>query len=386
MAANSKPAEKALPCGSISLHYLANVPELLSLCALGPGPAPGVFAVPGDALTHDASSAPGTSPRPIPLIDARSPGEFFQGHIPGAVNVPLFDDDERTVVGTLYKQKSRESALLAGYGFIGKRMESLGRELLELAGERKELVFVCARGGMRSESLAWLAATLDIQCHVLFGGYKVFRRFVLEYLEQPFNLCALGGKTGSGKTDVLRALPRHGGQAVDLEWLARHRGSAFGSLPDYPQPSTEHFENRLALALYNCRPDEPIWIEDECENLGTVNVPRAFFRTLRAAPLVLLQVSHNARLTRVLREYGNMPHEDIAACLGRIQKRLGGLVYKQALAFLEEGNLTAVAEILLGYYDKAYTRQIENRPLTATVKEDDPSKAAKKLRAIGLRP
>lgn len=367
------------PCGSVALHYLDDVPALLDMCGLYTDPPPGPECAPacGSTVSRSVGMA---APQPlIPLVDARSPSEFLQGHVPGSVNVPLFDDEERCTVGTLYKQKNRESALLAGYGFIGPRMETLGRELLALAGKKKELAFICARGGMRSESLAWLAATLDIRCHVLFGGYKAFRRFVLHYLEQPFRLCALGGKTGSGKTEVLRALPLYGGQAVDLEWLARHRGSAFGAFADQPQPRTEHFENRLALSLYRCAPDAPIWVEDECENLGTVNVPRTFFHTLRASPLVLLHVSHEARLARVLQEYGAMPKETIALCLGRIQKRLGGLVYKQALAYLEDGNLAEVAEILLSYYDRAYTKQIQNRPLKMELKEDDPLKTAQQL-------
>lgn len=349
--------------GSASVTRHAAAEEFLRLCRPGTTPPPG---------------APET-PAAMPLVDVRAPSEFKQGHIPGSVNLPLFDDEQRARVGTLYKEQGREAAILAGYGFIGPRMQSLGQTLLELAKEHGHIAYVCARGGMRSESMAWLGATLGIAGHVLEGGYKSFRRFVLTLLEKPFPLIVLGGKTGSGKTDVLRRMFLHGEQALDLEWLARHRGSAFGYLPEHTQPSTEHFENRLALSLFHCEPGRPIWVEDECENLGSANLPRAFFRLLRASPLVLLESSREARLVRVLREYGSIPPESIALSLDRIKKRLGGLAHKQALESLAAGKLEGVAEILLDYYDRAYEKQIRDRDLIGRVAEDNPDLAAPRL-------
>ncbi len=339
----------------------------------------------------------------MPLVDVRSPGEFAQGHIPGAVNVPLFEDAERAEVGTLYNRKGRQAAVLRGLALVGPKLVSLaqgaraayddfshagrksaagreGREDAAPAHDSPQLALHCARGGMRSQSMAWLLRTVGFQTHVLRGGYKTFRHFVLESFEKPWPLITLGGKTGAGKTEVLACLRRSGEQVLDLERLARHRGSAFGGFEDDPQPTREHFENRLAVALYHLDANRPIWVEDECENLGCVNVPSSLFRRLRAAPLALLETPEEDRLTRVLREYSDLPSQTIADALDRIQKRLGGLEHRRARAALDAGDLPTVARLLLAYYDKAYARQIAPRKPFIVVAADTPEEAAERLR------
>lgn len=327
---------------------------------------------------RSGSGVPPFSPL-LPVVDVRSPCEFVQGHIPGAVNFPLFSDAERADVGTLYKQQGREAAMLRGLGHVGPRMAAMADQALELAGPRKELALYCSRGGMRSESVAWLCSVMGIRARVLKGGYKVFRRHVLSVLEQPFPLFVLGGKTGSGKTEALHDMAGLGAQVIDLEGLARHRGSAFGAFPDEPQPSNEHFENRLATALGQCNPAQPVWVEDECENLGRDNLPRIFFAALRMSPLFVLEVPDEERLARVLKEYGAQSRVEMGECLDRIRKRLGGLEHKRAHAYLAEGDLRGLALILLGYYDRAYTKQLERRPLRAVITTADAGERAARV-------
>lgn len=318
----------------------------------------------------------------LPLLDVRSPGEFSQGHIPGAVNIPLFNDQQRAEVGTLYKQEGKDKAVLYGLAAVGPGLEAFAQRLLAACGPAKEVAMYCSRGGMRSASVAWLMNMSGITVQLLDGGYKSFRRHVLEFFEsKPLSsrLQVLGGGTGSGKTEVLLLMAELGAQVLDLEGMARHRGSAFGSLEGKAQPSSEHFENLLALALMQCSPELPVWVEDECENLGSVNIPRTFFQSLRSAAFMVIEVSREVRLKRVLRDYGTMDAERMALGIDRIRKRLGGLEHKKAHLALAEGNLEALAGILLDYYDRAYEKQMKTRIPLATICTDDPEEAAARL-------
>lgn len=306
----------------------------------------------------------------------------MQGHIPGAINTPLFSNEQRAEVGTLYKQEGKERAILHGLAQIGPRLETFAEHLLGLCGPAKEAALYCSRGGMRSASVAWLMNTLGLRVHLLDGGYKSFRRHVLGYFESmpgPGLLRVLGGGTGSGKTEVLLLMAGLGAQVVDLEGMAHHRGSAFGSLEGCAQPSSEHFENLLALTLMQCDPSLPVWLEDECENLGSVNIPKAFFHSLRSAEFRVLEVSRNTRLQRVLRDYGTMDTERMAVGIDRIRKRLGGLAHKEAHSALAAGDMAALADILLAYYDRAYEKQMKTRIPLDIVHTDEPEEAAKRL-------
>ena len=342
----------------------------------------------------------------MPLIDVRSPGEFTQGHVPGAVNLPLFDDAERAEVGTLYSRKGKQEAVLRGLALVGPKLVSLVRgaraahedflrkrrefesgqegQPPSVSCEHPEVALHCLRGGMRSQSVAWLLSTAGLRVYVLHGGYKSFRRFVLASFERAWPLVALGGKTGSGKTEALACLRRSGEQTLDLEHLARHRGSAFGGVEDEPQPTREHFENRVAMALYYMDAQRPVWVEDESENLGRVNVPSPLYGQLRAAPLAVMETPEEDRLARVLCEYGNLPPQTIADSLDRIRKKLGGLEHSRARAALDAGDLPSVARLLLTYYDRAYARQITPRQPFAVVAAATPEEAAARLRGVGV--
>lgn len=187
----------------------------------------------------------------FPVFDVRSPGEYHHARIPGALALPLFTDEERKVVGTTYKQVSREQAIKIGLDYFGPKMRKMVEEVETLTTHStdKTILVHCWRGGMRSGAVAWLLDVYGFKVFTLRGGYKAFRTWVLETLSKPFPFYVVGGYTGSGKTEILHALEKSGETIIDLEHIAGHRGSAFGNLGLPAQTSIEDFENRLAIAL-----------------------------------------------------------------------------------------------------------------------------------------
>jgi len=211
-----------------------------------------------------------------PITDVRSPSEFKSGHMPGAVNIPLFDDGERAAVGTKFKKEGRLPAILEGLKYTGPEMSSKLENALKITKNGKLLVH-CWRGGMRSEAMAWLFSLGGIETEVLEGGYKSYRHHILESLSMKRKMIVLGGMTGSSKTHILRYLKTTGQQVVDLEGLANHKGSAFGALGQAAQPSTEQFANILFNDWKQLNGKLPVWIEDESRNIGSVFMPDRFY-------------------------------------------------------------------------------------------------------------
>lgn len=289
----------------------------------------------------------------IPLIDVRSPAEFKMGHIEGAINIPLFTDNERSRVGTIYKQKGKQEAILIGLEIVGPKLKKLVKEGLKHAKQNK-LVLYCWRGGMRSGSVAWLYETAGIEVYVIKGGYKSYRKLVLEQFTKPYKLVMLGGPTGSKKTEILHYLAQKGEQIIDLEALAHHKGSAFGNLDGFEQPHTETFENNLALCLRNLNPEKIIWIEDESKTIGSAHIPTTFWLKMKKAPLIYLELPLQYRLKYLVDVYGKYPKENLQKAIEKIKKRLGGLAYNQALEALYKNDLKSTANIMLQYYDAAY--------------------------------
>lgn len=318
----------------------------------------------------------------LPISDVRSPGEFVRGHIPGAVNLPLFSDAERAVVGTLYKQAGRDAAVLEGLRIVGPKLAGMVERAKELAPERRIAVH-CWRGGERSGSVAWLLDKAGFaEVLTLRGGYKAFRNHVLEGFNDVPDLRILGGYTGTGKTATLQHLAEFGEQVVDLEALAHHKGSAFGMLGERPQPTQEHFENVLWAALQAVDRSRPLWLEDESRNIGNVMLPLPLFEALRKAPVHFADMPVEERVQRLVQDYGAFAKEDLAAAVQRITKRLGPQHAKAALEALASGDLAAVARITLGYYDKTYAHGLAQRD-PATVHRLEAS--ATDLRALAQR-
>jgi len=337
------------------------------------------------------------------VIDVRSPAEYKHAHIPGAYSLPLFSDEERKVVGTAYKQQSREAAIKIGLDFFGPKMSKMVEQVELIVGSRQSavgsrqsavggfesgqqtancLLLYCWRGGMRSAGVAWLLDVYGFKVFSLTGGYKTFRNHVLQTFKLPFQFNIIGGYTGSGKTEMLKGLQQQGELAIDLEEIARHKGSAFGKM-ECQQPSQEMFENVLAQELREklvpaeagsdrqlakvpelspfTTDHSPIWLEDESQRIGDINIPHELWKTIRQSPVYFFDIPFENRLDRIVAEYGNMDKEKLVDCILRIQTRLGNLETKNAINYLYENNTVECFRILLKYYDKWYLKSLHNR-------------------------
>lgn len=293
------------------------------------------------------------------VIDVRSPGEYNHAHIPGALSLPLFNDEERKVVGTTYKQQSRENAIKIGLDYYGTKMRAMVEQVEEWLKDMqdKTILVHCWRGGMRSAGVAWLLDLYGFKVYTLVGGYKAFRTKVLGEFKKPYSFNIIGGYTGSGKTEVLHKMS---GCIVDLEAIAGHRGSAFGAIEGVEQPTQEMFENRLALQLMqHC--GQNIWLEDESQRVGHVNIPHELWRQMRASEVYFLEIPFEERLQYIVAGYGRKDKEKLINAIIRIQKRLGPLETKTAINHLLEDKLSDCFAILLKYYDKQYKKGLLER-------------------------
>jgi tRNA 2-selenouridine synthase len=324
----------------------------------------------------------------IPVIDVRSPSEYKKGHIPCAVNIPLFDDNEREIVGKLYNKGGRLKALIGGLDLTGPKMSSILEEGLYYAKQNRLLVH-CWRGGLRSEAMAWLFSLGGINVTILDGGYKTYRHHVRSVLAEKKKMLILGGMTGSGKTSILQYLKELGHQVIDLEALANHKGSAFGSLGQLPQPTSEHFENILSAEWTKIDISRPVWIEDESRNIGSVFMHDNFFLNMSGSPAVILMMDVKTRLPRLIREYSEYDHEILKGLIIKIRKRLGGDRSTDAIRAVEKGDLPKAIEIILSYYDKTYLYSIKQREknnviFVGTETDDVESNAKKMLKAAAF--
>ncbi len=301
-----------------------------------------------------------------PLLDVRSPSEFLHGHIPGALSFPLFSDSERAEIGTLYKQEGKDIAVKRGLHFVSPKLSSFIEEAERLTGSSKTLRLYCARGGMRSSSMAWLLQTAGFNCTLLVDGYKAFRRWALEQFEVQYPFFVLGGLTGSGKTDLLIELQNQGEQIIDLEDIANHKGSSFGHLGCLSQPSSEHFENILATKLSIRSKESPLWIEDESRMIGTCYMPEGLWKQMRVAPFLWIDSPKKDRIARLLSGYGNYNSIDMINSTQRLLKRLGAVKTNQIIQFIEKGELEAAIDGVLDYYDQTYLYSLEKKQKTRT--------------------
>ena len=316
------------------------------------------------------------------LVDVRSPVEFNSGHIPESLNIPLFTDDERAVVGTLYQKQGREKAILKGMDFSIPKI-SYFIETLKLHMTGKGLAIHCWRGGMRSEKMAEVFNNAGYDVSILEGGYKAYRRFVRESFTKNARVIVLGGYTGCGKTEILGALSQLGEQVVDLEHLASHKGSVFGALGQGSQPTNEQFENNLYRVWVGMDFRKRIWMEDESRSIGRVALPPPVFDMISSGRMVQVVLDRKKRISRLVSEYAGFDRELLAEALFRIREGLGGTRYKQALEALGQSDFGGGAEFALEYYDKAYQKAIEKRQnkdiVSIDLKGSDPMVHAKSI-------
>ena len=295
----------------------------------------------------------------LPIVDVRSPGEYEHAHIIGAVNMPIFNNEERAEVGTIYKKIGKTHAVQKGLEFVGPKLKDFTKRALKLKSE--EILIHCWRGGMRSASMAWLFETVGLKVYLLTGGYKAYRHYVLESFQTKFNFMLLGGSTGSGKTEMLELLKAKGEQVIDLEGIANHKGSAFGGIGQNEQPTNEHFENLLSYELLSLDTKKTIWLEDESRNVGRDFIPQGFWDEMRDSPVIRIDCDYEIRLERIMRDYACLDVENLKNSITKIRKRLGYDKCKMALDFCDNNDIEQAARICLDYYDKLYSSSLEKR-------------------------
>lgn len=294
------------------------------------------------------------------IVDVRTPLEFAEDHLPGAINVPVLTNAERVEIGTLYKQQGPQTARVRGLELTCHRFPALVATITEAAAGRPILVY-CWRGGLRSESVTMLLEMAGTQVVKLQGGYKAFRQAVgsfFESLSLPVQLVVLHGMTGSGKTEFLHQLPACDWTVIDLEGLARHRGSAFGSLGLGEQPSQKRFESLLWDAFRKAPLDRPIVLEGESRRIGWVTLPGNLHEVMAGGTKIWCEVSVATRVKRLAAEYAHQAYQQpMAEALERIRKKLGGDHYLELQERLERWDVEGLAQGLIEqYYDKLYYR------------------------------
>ena len=318
-----------------------------------------------------------------PLIDVRAPGEFAKGAVPAAVNLPLLDDEQRADVGKTYKRRGQRAAVELGHRLVsGEVKRARIAAWRAFAASNPDALIYCWRGGMRSAiAQDWLQESGTTLGRVV-GGFRALRRFCLDTIEHASasrRFMLVGGRTGTGKTRVVRAAPGH----VDLEGLANHRGSAFGGFPT-PQPPPVAFENALAVALLKLPPGATVVLEDESRTIGRLAIPESLFKAMQASPIALLEAPLAERIDNVFREYvaeADRPREPLLVALNRIERRLGGERHAEIAALMEAAFAADadaapaahgvwIGRLLKGYYDPMYDYQLAGKADRVTMRGD----------------
>lgn len=299
------------------------------------------------------------------VIDARSPAEYAEDRLPGAENWPVLDDDERRDIGTEYKQVSAFDARKHGAAVVARRVaEHLEQRAIDKPRDWQPLVY-CWRGGQRSGTLAWFLGQVGFRVSVLHGGYKAFRTLVREQLDAlpaRFDLTVIAGRTGSGKTRLLSALAEQGAQVLDLEALAKHRGSVLGGLPDEAQPTQKAFDSAVWHVLQGFDPARPVFVESESRKIGALAVPEALLARMRAeGTVVMVTMPDAARVQLLVEEYGFFAQQLERFCghLDTLVELRGKETVARWKALAREGCWAEVfADLMHHHYDPLYLRSM----------------------------
>jgi tRNA 2-selenouridine synthase len=319
----------------------------------------------------------------LPVIDVRSPGEFNQGHIPGAYNIPIFDNDERARVGTTYVKIGKEPAIELGKTIAGEKtdyyIEAIKKVVLE-----KQVLLHCWRGGMRSAKIAAFYAEAGYKVFLLEGGYKAYRGYIRKQFSSGRQLLLIGGYTGSGKTAILNEIGRMGHQIIDLEALASHKGSNFGHLGQAEQPTTEQFENNLYQRWTEHEPLKPLWLEHESMSIGNIYLPDTFHQAMLNGTLYFIDIPKADRISRLVDEYACFGKSELQEVLEHLGIYMGSYQSREALLALQNNDFEKVAGLTLAYYDKLYENSLSRRPVRTIVKVPLPSGSVKEHAKIIL--
>lgn len=313
-------------------------------------------------IEETADVAPQTLAQHDAIIDVRSPAEFADDRLPGAINLPVLGDDERAEVGTIYVRESRFKARRMGAAYVAKNVAGHLEAALADRGAKFRPLIYCWRGGMRSHAMATILSQIGWRVGVLQGGYKTWRRAVVAALgdeRSPINLVLIDGETGTAKTEILRRLTERGVQAIDLEGLAAHKGSVFGDEPSRAQPPQKLFESRLFERLRSFDPARPIAVEAESSTIGRLAIPRRFWAAMRAAPRLTIEADADARADYLARAYG-----DFIAQAGAVDDAVDRLRPFQSKERIEEWLALAAAGrfrdfargLMRDHYDPLYER------------------------------
>jgi tRNA 2-selenouridine synthase len=298
------------------------------------------------------------------ILDARSPSEYAEDHLPGAINVPVLDDAERAAVGTVYKQQSAFDAKRIGAPLAARNIAAHIERLFSAKPRGWKPLVYCWRGGGRSGSLVHVLRQVGWDALRLEGGYKAFRRQVvadLEELPARFRFVVVCGATGSGKSRLLEALARAGAQVLDLELLAAHRGSVLGELPGAPQPSQKAFETAVWGALSQVDPDRPVFVESESKKVGNLRVPERLIERMRASRCLRLEADVDTRVALLLEDYAHFVASPAALeeKLDLLRDLHGAERIAQWKQFLAAGHWQPlVRDLLESHYDPAYRRSL----------------------------
>lgn len=303
------------------------------------------------------------------IVDVRSPIEFFKGHLYNAVNIPLFEDIERAEIGTIYKHHGKDPAVSRGMEIVSPKFDLFIKQVKALSRNQNVYVY-CFRGGMRSNSFAWLMNQNGLNAQILKGGYKAYRNHVLSYFEGERKLILIGGKTGSGKTDILKKLAETSGQVVDLEKIAHHKGSAFGSINEEKQNPQQVFENTLFHRINETDPSLPLIMENESQNIGYNKIPSGLWSNMKKSPIIKLDIPLELRVQKLVADYTTTNINELKNAVLKIAQQLGPLNTKNCLQYLDDGNLADVARLSLMYYDKAYDYNKTGTQLIIPIESD----------------
>lgn len=301
------------------------------------------------------------------LIDLRSQKEYEQGTIHHATNLPILDDTERAIVGTIYKQESKEKAKLTGIKHVSAKLEKLVEEVSLLAKNDKELVLFCSRGGYRSGPFVQLLNSLGVESYQLVGGYKAYRHYVLHYFQNRMTIdhefIVLHGNTGCGKTVVLKELSSRGIPVIDLEGLAQNSGSVFGFIGHSTELMTQkQFDSLLVHQLIHFK-NQPVFIESESQRIGSVTIPKKMHQQMESGLHVLLDTSVENRVNQVVEDYCDAStefHESLHKAINGLTKFLGHEHIKKLNLWLDQEAYQSIARDLIeNYYDPLYKHSIE---------------------------